>query len=88
MRSVAVVEQAKGVLMLRYGIGSFEALGVLQRWSSETGHSVVQVSQAITHVLCQGHRRAWDEDPSFIRWLEQRFREGLPVDDTMQQVRR
>lgn len=80
MAEHAVVEQAKGVLMLRYGIGSFEALAVIRRWASETQHSALQVSHTITHGICQGQRRAWDEDPEFIRALERRFRDDLATE--------
>lgn len=74
----AVIEQAKGVLMLRFGIGSFEALAVLERWSHESGSSVADVSRAITHGICQGHAGPTGEQAFLVRWLEQQFRNGLP----------
>lgn len=77
MSEPAVVEQAKGVLMLRFGIGSYEALAVLERWSHETGEPLPAVARAITHGICQGHDGAGDG--SLVRWLEQRFREDLPT---------
>lgn len=76
MFELAVVEQAKGVLMLRYGIGSYEALAVLERWSLECGDSLAGVARAITHGICQGH--SGSDDGALVRWLEQRFREDLP----------
>ncbi len=73
---MAVVEQAKGVLMLRYGIGSYEALAVLGRWSQESGFSIPDLSRAITHGVCQGHRGSTYE-AGLVRWLEQRLRDDL-----------
>jgi ANTAR domain len=74
MSEPAVVEQAKGVLMLRYGIGSYEALAVLGRWSQESGFSLVDVARAITHGVCQGHSGRTPYERGLVRWLEQRLR--------------
>lgn len=78
MYELAIVEQAKGVLMLRYGIGSYEALAVLERWSHQTGASLADLSRAITHGICQGHRTPGTDGVFLVRWLESRFRESLP----------
>jgi hypothetical protein len=81
MFELAVVEQAKGVLMLRYGIGSYEALAVLERWSHETGASLSDLSRAVTHGICQGHTGSNPDTVFLIRWLERRFREDPPGGD-------
>lgn len=78
MFELAVVEQAKGVLMLRYGIGSYEALAVLGRWSQDRGDSVADLARAITHGICQGHCGPDAEQTALVRWVEQRMREELP----------
>lgn len=77
MPDPAVVEQAKGVLMLRYGIGSFEALGVLGHWSLESGFSLTDVASAITHGVCQGHGGHTTQERGLVRWLEQRLRDDV-----------
>jgi hypothetical protein len=77
MFEMAVIEQAKGVLMLRYGIGSYEALAVLGRWSQESGVSLGDLSRAITHGVCQGHTGSAAASTALVRWLEQRLREDL-----------
>ncbi|HSJ21070.1 MAG TPA: ANTAR domain-containing protein [Nocardioidaceae bacterium] len=77
MFEMAVIEQAKGVLMLRYGIGSYEALAVLGRWSQESGVALGDLSRAITHGVCQGHTGAGSVSAALVRWLEQRLREDL-----------
>lgn len=79
MYELAVIEQAKGVLMLRYGIGSYEALAVLERWSRDSGESLAGLARAITHGICQGRNDMGAADGSLVRWLEQRFRQDLPV---------
>lgn len=77
MPELAVVEQAKGVLMLRYGIGSYEALAVLGRWSQESGVSIGDLSRAITHGVCQGHPGTAPGETGLVRWLEQRLRDDI-----------
>jgi hypothetical protein len=77
MPELAVVEQAKGVLMLRYGIGSYEALAVLGRWSQESGFPLSDVARAITHGVCQGHSSSAPHEQGLVRWLEQRLRDDV-----------
>lgn len=77
MPEPAVVEQAKGVLMLRYGIGSYEALAVLGRWAQESGFSIPHVARAITHGVCQGHSGHAPHERGLVRWLEQRLRDDV-----------
>ncbi|MCP3420568.1 ANTAR domain-containing protein [Nocardioides pinisoli] len=70
-----VVEQAKGALMLRYGIGSCESRAVLDRWAREAEAPVTEVSAALVDGICLGR-----DDPDtevMVRWLEQRMRSDL-----------
>lgn len=74
----ALVEQAKGALMLRYGVGSRESLAVLQRWALEAGVPVRDIADALVTGICLG--RVTSETDGTVRWLEQRLRgdiEGL-----------
>lgn len=75
----AVVEQAKGVLMLRYGVGSYEAFAVLVRWSHEAGVVLQESARALMEGVCKGRVAAAHVDPWLVRWLEQRLR--TDVDD-------
>jgi hypothetical protein len=68
----AVVEQAKGALMLRYGIGSRESLAVLERWALDAGAPVHDVADALVNGICLG--RVAPEADGMVRWLEQRLR--------------
>lgn len=67
-----VVEQAKGALMLRYGIGSRESLAVLERWALEAGTPLVDIADALVGGICLGRVTAGTEVS--VRWLEQRLR--------------
>lgn len=71
-----VVEQAKGVLMLRYGIGSYESLATLATWSHDAHLSLPELSRALVKGICQGH--AGPRDRGVVRWLEHRLREEIP----------
>jgi len=70
-----VIEQAKGVLMLRYGIGSYESLATLAQWSHDAHLSLPEISRALVKGICQGH--AGPRDRGVVRWLEHRLREEV-----------
>jgi hypothetical protein len=72
-------EQAKGVLMLRYGINSYEALAVLARWSHESASSIGELSRAITHGVCQGRAFGSPDEALLVRWIEQRLRSEVTL---------
>ena len=74
-----VVEQAKGVLMLRYGIGSYESLAMLAQWSHDAHLSLPELSRTLVKGICQGH--AGPRDRGVVRWLEHRLREEIPGQD-------
>jgi hypothetical protein len=75
-----VVEQAKGVLMLRYGIGSYEAFAVLLGWSHEAGLSLAVVARALVEGVCQGRVSSYGGQLMLVRWLEQKLRTDLSDD--------
>lgn len=72
-----LVEQAKGVLIFRYGVTSYEALGVLLRWSHESGSELVEVARALTHGVCQGRTGQASRASWLVRWVEQRLRNDI-----------
>lgn len=69
----ALIEQAKGVLIFRYGITAEAAHSLLELWSAQTDASLDQVAHAVVHEICQGDRTA-PSDPGLVRWLEGRLR--------------
>lgn len=74
----ALVEQAKGVLMLRYGVGSYEALAALARWSRDAEVDLPEIARLLVHGVCQGRDGLDDHDRCLVRWIEQRLREDIP----------
>lgn len=67
-----VVEQAKGAIMLRYGVSSYEALAAMARWAREAHVTIEDVAHALIKGICQG--RVTPEIQGMVRWLEQRLR--------------
>lgn len=74
----AVVERAKGVLVLRYGIDSYQAFAVLVRWSHLSRIPVHTIAHALVHGICQGSPRTGDQQRPLIRWLEDQLRHNDP----------
>lgn len=73
----ALIEQAKGVLIFRYGIAADAAYSLLELWSAQTDASLDQVAHAVVHEICQGDRTT-PSDPGLVRWLEGRLRREFP----------
>lgn len=73
----ALVEQAKGVLIFRYGIDADAAHALMELWAAETGSTISAVAHAVVHEICQGERRGPTEPP-LVRWLEERLRQEFP----------
>lgn len=70
----AVVEQAKGALMLRYAISSHEAFALLLTWSRDTDTTL----HTIAHTLVNGVRQgveAEHHEPALVRWLQEQLNE-------------
>ncbi|WP_159081539.1 ANTAR domain-containing protein [Nocardioides sediminis] len=72
---VAVVEQAKGALMLRYGVGSYESLGAMVAWAREAEVTLHEVAHALVKGVCQGH--VTPDTRAMVRWLEKRLRSDI-----------
>lgn len=83
---VAVIEQAKGALMLLYGISSHEALAVLVNWSQEANTSLLTIASSLLHGICLGDEAECSRNPSLVRWLEDHLRR-IP-DDVVLEPRR
>jgi hypothetical protein len=70
-----VVEQAKGVIMLRYGVSSYESLAALARWGREAHVPLPELAHALVKGVCQG--RVMPESRGLVRWLEHRLRADI-----------
>jgi hypothetical protein len=74
-----VIEQAKGVLMLRYTLDATRAFELLSRWSQTMGRRVSVVAQAVLQLAGLGEDEA---DPAVVEQLRQQLlddRNGLAV---------
>lgn len=69
-----IVEQARGVLMLRYGVGSYVALATLARWAREAEVDINEISRVLVHGVCQGRIGPHGQDRGLVRWLEHQLR--------------
>jgi hypothetical protein len=75
--TAALVEQAKGVLIFRFGIDGDRALSLLRRWAEDSGASVEDVSHALVFAICQGVE-VGPTDTRLARWIEERLRAATP----------
>lgn len=74
----AVVERAKGTLMLRYGIDSHQAFALLVRWSRVTRTPVTTIAQTLLRGICEGNPHTVLRQRSLVRWLEVQLSNGDP----------
>lgn len=57
----ALVEQAKGILILLYRIDAQQAFDVLREWARETDSTVLTVAHTLVHAVCmEDDTREWD----------------------------
>lgn len=75
--SAALLEQAKGVLIFRYGIDACAAFSLIELWSAEAGVGIEAVAHAVVHEICQGDQSE-PSDPQLVRWLQERLRQEFP----------
>ena len=68
----AVVERAKGALMLLYGVEAPAAQTLLEEWEAESGYSQVLLSEALLHAVSRSPDRP--EPDGVVLWLTQELR--------------
>ncbi|HEX6246563.1 MAG TPA: ANTAR domain-containing protein [Nocardioidaceae bacterium] len=73
----ALLEQAKGVLIFRYGIDADTAFGLIERWAAESDAGIQHVAHAVVHDICQGDHSE-PTDPRLVRFLEEQLRHEFP----------
>jgi hypothetical protein len=67
MDSRAVIEQAKGALVLRFGIPAERAFGVLRRWSQDRNIKLRTIAEALIAVSRGEGTAAFDSE--LVGWL-------------------
>lgn len=74
----ARIEQAKGALMMRYGVDSHQALAVLVHWAQVTGTPVPTIAHTLMHGICEGNPSTEAQHRPLVRWLTAQLRDGDP----------
>lgn len=75
--AAALLEQAKGVLIFRYGIDADTAFALVERWAAESDVRMETVAHAVVHEICQGDHST-PTDPALVRFLEEQLRREFP----------
>jgi hypothetical protein len=73
----AVIEQAKGALILRYGLDDDAAFAVLRRWSQHSNVKLHTIAETLVTVVCREGPRP-PGDRAFADWLWERVHEPAP----------
>ena len=76
--SPALIEQAKGALMLRFGIDSHQAFGVLIGWARMSRTPVPTIAHTLLRGICEGNPQTEVRHRALMRWLEAQLRDGDP----------
>jgi hypothetical protein len=74
----ALVEQAKGALMLHYGVDSHRAFAVLLGWARTSSAPVTTIAHTLLRGICEGNPQTEVRQRALMRWLEAQLRAGDP----------
>ena len=74
----ALMEQAKGALMLHFGVDSHQALAVLLGWARTSGTPVPTIAHTLLRGICEGNPQTEIRHRALMRWLEAQLRAGDP----------
>ncbi len=74
----ALIEQAKGALMLHFGVDSHQAFAVLLGWARTTHTPVVVVAHTLMRGICEGNPHTEVRQPALVQWLEAQLGDGAP----------
>jgi len=69
-----LIEQAKGALMMHFGMDSYQAFAVMVRWSRVTHVPVRTIAHTLLHGICEGNPQIESRQRPLIRWLEDQLR--------------
>lgn len=74
----ALIERAKGALMLHYGIDSHQAFGVLVGWARMSRTPVATIAHTLLRGICEGSPQTEVRQRALVRWLEAQLRNSDP----------
>lgn len=74
----ATIERAKGALMRRYGMDTFQAFSLMVRWARETHTPVHTLARALVQGIDEADTQPGRRHRPLIRWLEGQLRHADP----------
>jgi hypothetical protein len=74
----ALLDQAKGALMLHFGVDSHQAHALLVSWARMSGAPVPTVAHTLMRGICEGNPQTEVRQGPLMRWLEAQLRQGDP----------
>ena len=77
--TLALIEQAKGALMLHYGVDSHQAFAVLVGWSRMSHTPMTTIAHTLLRGICEGNPQIEIRQRALLRWLESQLRERDPA---------
>lgn len=72
----ALIERAKGAVMLHYGVDSHQASAVLLGWARMSHTSVPTIAHTLLRGICEGNPQTELRQRALTRWLEMQLRDG------------
>lgn len=66
----ALIERAKGALMLHYGVDSHQAFAVLVGWARVSRTPVPTIAHTLLRGICEGNLQTEARQRPLMRWLE------------------
>lgn len=76
---LALIERAKGALMLHYGITSHQAFAVLVGWARISHTSLPTIAHTLLRGICEGDPQTAVRQRALMGWLEAQLRDREPV---------
>lgn len=73
---LALIERAKGALMLHYGIDSHQAFAVLVGWARTSHTPVATIARTLMLGICEGSPQTEVRQRALVRWLEAQLRDS------------
>lgn len=82
----ALIEQAKGALMLHFGVDSHQAFAVLLGWARTSHTPVAVIAHTLLRGICEGNPQTEVRQRALLRWLEAQLRDGVPDHEQLRTV--
>lgn len=82
----AHIEQAKGALMLHFGVNSHQAFAVLLGWARTSQTSVAVIVHTLLRGVCEGNPQTEMRQRALVRWLEVQLSDDGPDDAQLSAV--